>query len=80
MAFSRQKKYINDGHCSSQKVFGRPTSSFEVLFLMTRQVFIMTFSCRKKYTNDSLSSSQTLFGRPTSSYEIEFAMAIIKYL
>ena len=64
----------------SQKVFGRPTSSFEVLFLMARQVFMMTFSCRKKYINESRSSSQTLFGRPTSLYEVEFAIAIIKYL
>ena len=48
------KKYINDSHCSSQKVFGRPTSSFEVLFLTTRQVFMMTFSCQKNTLTTAL--------------------------
>ena len=32
MTFSCQKKYINDSLSSSQTLFGRPTSSYEVEF------------------------------------------------
>ena len=73
MAFGHWKKYINDGYSSSQNVFGRLTSSFEIVFLTANQVFMTTFCHRKKYINDGLSSSQNIFGRPTSSYEVVFS-------
>ena len=41
------EKYINDGLSSSQNIFDRPTSLYEVVFLTTNQVFLMTFSHRK---------------------------------
>ena len=80
MAFSRWKKYINDGYSSSQNVFGHSTSSFEIVFLTANQVFMMNFSHPKKYINDDLSSSQIVFGRPTSSYEEVFSTENIKCL
>ena len=73
MAFGRWKKYINNGYSSSQNVFGHSTSSFEIVFLTTNQVFMMNFSHPKKYINDGLSSSQNIFGRPTSSYKVVFS-------
>ena len=47
MAFSHWKKYINNAYSSSQNVFGHSTSSFEIVFLMANQVFMMSFSHRK---------------------------------
>ena len=49
MAFGHWKKYINDGYSSSQNIFGRLTSSFEIVFLTANQVFMMTF-CHRKNT------------------------------
>ena len=49
MAFGRLKKYINDGYSSSQNVFDRLTSSFEIVFLTANQVFMTTF-CHRKNT------------------------------
>ena len=54
MAFSRWKKYINDGYSSSQNVFGHSTSSFEILFLTANQIFMMTFSRRKNKLTTTL--------------------------
>ena len=47
MAFGHWKKYINDGYSSLQNVFGRLTSSFEIVFLTANQVFMATFGRRK---------------------------------
>ena len=47
MTFRRREAKLINGHCSSQKAFGCPTSSFEVLFSTTRQVLMMTFHRRK---------------------------------
>ena len=93
MAFSRWKKYINDGYSSSQNVFGHSTSSFEIVFLTANQVFMMTFSHRKntltmalvrrkiylviQLLRKDLSSSQNVFGHPTSSYVEVFLTDII---
>ena len=41
------EKYINDGLSSSQNIFGCPTSSQEVVFSKTNQVFMATFRHRK---------------------------------
>ena len=48
------EKYINDGLSSSQNIFGRPTSSYEVVFSTTNQVFMMTFSHRKNTLTTTL--------------------------
>ena len=48
------KKHINDGLSSSQNIFGRPTSSYEIVFSMTNQVFMMTFSRRKNKLTTTL--------------------------
>ena len=47
-------KHINDGLSSSQNIFGCPTSSYEIVFSMTNQVFMMTFSRRKNILTTTL--------------------------